>query len=107
MASILSVLSFPGTACLDIIGLLMVLVGVCGEFALKRRKDIPEIKPDDLEPVKFEKRTLAIRRKCWGDLWECVLIIGLALELIALPENLSEVSRLNVVSGQLRSTNLV
>jgi len=85
----------------------MVLVGVSGEFALRRQKGLPEIKPDDLETVKFSKRTLTIRRMRWEDIWESALIIGLALELIALPENLSEVARLNVISEKLRSTNLV
>lgn len=84
---------------LDILGLLMVLGGVAGEIAVRRKMS----KLDDPKPLAK-----------WEHFWEHVLVAGLALEMIALPHHFIESGRLEEIARRanertalVESNNLV
>ena len=81
---------------IDISGVALVFAGVAIGYVTRRRKPPPEPKPEDLEPVKLQKRKSMARRKLWEDAWECMLIVGLGVEIIALGHQISEAAELKM-----------
>jgi hypothetical protein len=69
--------SLSGWDWLDLIGLLMVLMGVIGEVWSTRKHN-----------------------EFWEAIWGCVLVLGLALELIALPKHFIEAGKLKHLAEQ-------
>src|ERR1041384_2844419 len=92
---------------LDISGLLMVLAGVVGGFKARRGKYRYVPNPADPRPLDVREKDWEIGRERREDIWEYVLIIGLALEFLALPRHISEAARLLKQSEEIRATNLV
>jgi len=94
----------------DFVGLLMVFIGVMGALVVRlisfRKFSYDE---NDLMPIEFWKKQwelkkvgFEIKKKWWDFGFECVLVIGLALEIFALPKQISEIERLHASNLALR-----
>jgi hypothetical protein len=87
---------------LTVAGTTLVLIGVVGGFVNRRRKFkyIPD--PNDLTPVDERESAWNNRKTLWEDIWEGVLIFGLVGDLVVIPHQLRETSRLNKEAGDAR-----
>jgi len=92
--------SFSAWVWTDVSGVALVFAGVAGGYVTRRRKPLPEPNPDDLEPVRLERKRAVSRRKSWEDAWECMLILGLGVEIIALGHQISESAELKAPASE-------
>jgi hypothetical protein len=77
---------------LDISGVALVFIGVLGEILVRRKRT-----PDGTNHEIWERET----RK-WEKRWENALLVGLALELAALPHHFIEAGDLNHKAGEAK-----
>jgi len=83
-------------------GTSLVLIGVVGGFKNRRRKFRYVPDPNDPTPLEHRKSVWNDRKNLWEDIWESVLIIGLVTDLVVVPHQLNETSRLNREAGDAR-----
>jgi hypothetical protein len=77
---------------------------VCG-FITRRRKYRYIVKLGDTTPEEERKRTWESSNETWQDVWEYILIGGLALEMIALPHHFIEAGKWQHKVEELRKEN--
>ena len=94
-------------------GVVLVFGGVAGGYVTRRKKSLPEPSVDDLEPIKLAKKQSLLKRKRWEDAWECLLILGLGVDILALGHQISESANLKAKAAnalkqveELRLANL-
>jgi hypothetical protein len=99
----------------DVGGLALVLVGVFGEVICghrsfpfqktgRRRKSLLEIFDGVHNPA---KTTWEDNNRRWENRWGAMVIVGLGIELLALPHHFIEVGELKTAAKMLESTNLL
>ena len=91
---------------LDFVGLSSVVLGAAFGFVASRRKFPQKIDPLDIIPEDFKRKIWEAERKQKEHFWEYVLIIGLGLELMAMPFHFWEIALLNSATETLRQKNL-
>lgn len=88
---------FSGWGWLDIFATLLVAIGVLGELWAFLAK-VP-FNPTNFPPLESKKKNI--------EKWSLIILcVGVFLEVVALPQNLSEVAALNHQTGELVASNL-